>query len=57
MSLTTWPNRVWEPTGESKDGKTLWSSRSVEKEDTKRRNKLDSEQTMRFVNKQLKAMK
>jgi len=53
----SWPNKVWEPTGENKEGKTLWSSRRVTPDDTKRRRRLDSEQTMRFVSKELKAMK
>ena len=36
-----WPNKVWEPTGTAKDGKTLWSSRIVTREDRLRRQRYE----------------
>ena len=41
MSVMKWPERVWEPTGVDRDGRTLWSSRPVEKEDKERRKRVE----------------
>jgi len=52
MNDWKWPERVWEATGTSPTGKTLWSSRMATSEDYERRAEVERLVSGRWENEQ-----